>query len=131
MKVEEVPQDAGFFGKSDVRDIYYALDEEGNYRQVPSTGWNPKTEALALTWENISEEAEAVRQEVLTGKKSPLAYHMEMRLFSVGILASYADLPKKTVRKHLQPEEFARLDDAQLQKYAYVLNMTIEALKKV
>ncbi|MDR3093345.1 MAG: hypothetical protein LBU62_01720 [Bacteroidales bacterium] len=131
MKVEEVPQDRGALAPTNLRDIYYALDENGNYRQVPSVGWEPKNEALSLVWENISDEAQNIRQEVLEGKKSPLAYHLETHLFSVKMLASYMDIPKKTIKKHLQPEAFAQLDDHFLQKYAEMLNITVEELKKV
>jgi spore germination protein GerM len=130
MKVEEVPQDGQYLACSNIRDIYYALDENGNYSQVASVGWNVKNEALSLTWENISEEAELVRQEVLAGKKSPLAYHMERLLFSPSLLAAYSGIPKKTIKKHLLPDEFAQLDETFLQKYADILNITIDELKK-
>jgi hypothetical protein len=68
---------------------------------------------------------------VLAGKKSPLAYHMEKQLFDTGLLASYAGFSRMTVRKHLQPGVFARLDDRTLGRYAEVLNISIEELKKV
>jgi hypothetical protein len=131
MKIEDVPQDSRFLDDTNVRDIYYAMDSDGRYRQVTSVGWEPKNEALALTWENILEEAELLRQDVLARKKSPLAYHMKTHLFNVGILASYSGISKKVVKKHLQPEEFEQLDDATLKKYADVLNITVEELKKV
>jgi hypothetical protein len=131
MKVEEVPQDGKYLGETNFRDLYYALDEEGHYCQVTSVGWNPKNEALSLTWDSISEETEHTRREVLAGEKSPLAYHLEVHLFDVGIFASYSGIPKKTIKKHLQPEAFKQLDDSMLKKYADVLNITVEELKKV
>ncbi|MDR1673390.1 MAG: hypothetical protein LBS09_08050 [Bacteroidales bacterium] len=131
MKVEEVPQDVGYLKDSNLRDIYYALDDSGSYCQVASIGWQPRTEALSLVWEHISEEADEIRQDVLQGKKSPLAYHMKIRLFDAGIMASYSGISKKTVKKHLQPTEFERLDDMFLQKYADILSMEVEELKKV
>ncbi|MDR1675991.1 MAG: hypothetical protein LBR86_05950 [Tannerella sp.] len=131
MKIEEVPQDDKYLGSTTVRDVCYALDENGEYCQAFSVGWEAKNEALSLTWEAISEDAEAIRQEVLAGKKSPLAYHMESHLFDVGLLASYAGFSRKTVRKHLQPGAFAGLDDRTLGQYAEVLNISIEELKKV
>jgi hypothetical protein len=131
MKVEEIPQDDRFVGKTNVRDFYYALDKDGNYCQVPSVGWEPKNDALSLAWTNISEEAESVRREVLNGKKSPLAYHLAMHMLDVSMLASYSGIPKKTIKKHLQPEEFERLDDAALQQYAAMMMITVEELKTV
>jgi hypothetical protein len=131
MKIEEVPQDDKYLGGTTIRDIYYALDENGEYRQACSVGWEAKNEALSLTWEAISEDAEIVRQEVLAGQKSPLAYHMETRLFDVGLLAAYAGISGRTVRKHMKPEEFERLDKSTLDAYASALNMSVEELKKV
>jgi hypothetical protein len=131
MKVEEVPQDNKYLGNTNVRDIYYALDENGNYCQVSSVGWEPKNEALSLAWKTISENAENVRKEVFEGKKSPLAYHMEMHLFDINILSSYSGISKKTIKKHLQPKEFEHIDDTTLEQYADVMNMTVEELKKI
>ncbi|MDR1610357.1 MAG: hypothetical protein LBS08_02465 [Candidatus Symbiothrix sp.] len=131
MKKEEVPQDGRFLESTNLRDIYYALDENGNYCQVQSIGWEAKNEALSLTWENILDEAESVRKEVLAGEKSPLAYHIQVRLFDVGMLSAYSGISKKTIKKHLQAKEFERLDDAFLEKYANTLNMTLDELKKV
>jgi hypothetical protein len=131
MKIEEVPQDSRFLDDTEIRDIYYATDENGNYCQVASVGWEPKNDALSLTWDAISEDAESIREEVLAGKKSPLAYHMEIHLFDVGILSSYSGISKKTIKKHLQPEAFNLLEESVLEKYASVLNITVEELKKV
>jgi hypothetical protein len=131
MKKEEVPQDDRFLGTTNFRDIYYAVDENGNYCQVQSVGWEAKNDALSLAWENILDEAEAVRQEVFAGEKSPLAYHIQAHLFDIGMLSAYSGIPKKTIKKHLHPEEFERLDDTYLKKYADTLNMTVDELKKV
>ena len=48
MKVEDVPQDLKYFKGTVVRDVDYAIDNEGKYQMVRSDGWAPKTEALDL-----------------------------------------------------------------------------------
>ena len=48
MKIEEVPQDLKYYEGTVVRDVNYAVDDEGHYKAVMSDGWAPKTEALAL-----------------------------------------------------------------------------------
>lgn len=131
MKVEEVPQDGEYLDKTNLREVCYALDEQGNYRQVFSVGWQAKNDALSLTWEHIFEEAETTRQEVLAGKKSPLAYHMKRRLLNVKTLSAYAGVPKKTVRKHLHATAFLQLDESILQKYAGAMSITVAELKKI
>lgn len=131
MKIEEVPQDDKYLGGTTIRDTCYALDENGEYRQAYSVGWEAKNEALSLTWDAISEDAEIVRREALAGRKSPLAYHMETHLFDVGLLAAYAGISRRTVRKHMKPDEFEKVDESTLTAYASALNMSVEELKKV
>jgi hypothetical protein len=131
MKVNDVPQDGKFFDKLNVRDFYYAQDDNGNYCKVASVGWEVKNEALSLTWDNILDEAETVRKEVLARKKSPLAYHIHRRLFTVGLLSSYSGIPKRKIKKHLKYDQFEQVDDDTLQRYADTLNMSVEELKKV
>ena len=53
MKKNEVPQDdenllEGKFGK-----VNYALDDQGNYIQVTSKGWEPENIALKQAWQEI------------------------------------------------------------------------------
>ena len=46
MKKEEIPQDESNLSKSNVKELCYATDENGNYTTGLSTGWEPKTIAL-------------------------------------------------------------------------------------
>ncbi|MBW6461281.1 MAG: hypothetical protein K0B08_11985 [Bacteroidales bacterium] len=73
MKKKEVPQDEGLM-EGRFEDVCYALDENGNYVAVLSKGWKPKTDAMLQAWEVVHEKVEQVRQYVLAGKISPIAY---------------------------------------------------------
>jgi hypothetical protein len=68
---------------------------------------------------------------VITGKLSPLAYHIQIRLFDVKLLSSYTGIAKRHIKKHLKPENFNQLDEETLQKYASALGISVENLKKV
>ncbi|MDR0581731.1 MAG: hypothetical protein LBG31_02090 [Prevotellaceae bacterium] len=131
MKIEEALQEGQSLENTPLRNVYYALDEQGNYRQVLSAGCMAKHDALSLTWECISKEAETIRQEVLAGKKSPLAYHIKMRLLDIPMLAAYTGLPKKTIKKHLEAKAFSQIDASILKKYADAMHITEEELKSV
>ena len=129
MKREQVPQDdeklmEGWLG------ICYAVDENGNYIQVLSTGWEPKNAALLQAWEQINEEAKEAFLLVKAGKVSPLAYFMAKGMFDVALLSAYIDLPKRKIRAHLEPENFRHLDDMTLGKYAEAFNVTVDELVK-
>ena len=128
MKKQEVPQDQGLTEGLNI-DLCYALDENGNYVAVHSTGWQPKTDAMLQAWDVIHEKIEQVRQQVLSGELSPIAYFMEKNLMDVKLLADYMDLPKRKVRKHMKPERFLKLDDQILQRYAETFGITVEELR--
>jgi len=131
MKIKDVPQDAKFLTNTVIRDVAYAVDDDGAYKPVISEGWEVKNDALDITWDDISERCAEIRAEVLAGRLSPLAYHLEKNIMEVGLLAKYMGLSKRTVRKHLKPEKFKELDNSVLQQYAEVLRISIEELKTV
>ena len=131
MKVKEVPQDLKFFKDSVVRDVAYAVDDEGNYTPVISEGWEVKHDALDITWHNINEKCEAIRLKVLAGELSPLAYHLEKNIMNISLFAKYTGQNTRKVKKHLHPEHFKALNDKILNKYAEVLRISVEELKTV
>jgi len=131
MKVNEVPQDARFLKNTVIRDVSYAIDEEGNYTPVISEGWEVKNDALGITWDDIGEKCEEIREKVLAGQLSPLAYHLERNIMDISLFAKYTRQNTRKVKKHLKPEFFKILDDSVLQKYAEVLRISIEELKTV
>ena len=51
MKVEDVPQDLKYFKDSVVRDVAYAVDDDGKYQMVMSDGWEVKNDALDVALE--------------------------------------------------------------------------------
>lgn len=128
MKKQEVPQDEGL-NEGLFEDVCYAVDENGNYTQVCSTGWQPKTDALLQAWEVIHDKVEQVRQKVLSGELSPIAFYMEKNLMDLKLLAAYTNLPKRKVRKHLKPEQFNKLDTKILARYADTFRVSVEDLR--
>ena len=131
MKANEVPQDLKYFKDNVIRDINYALDEKGRYTSIVSDGWDVKNDALGTVWEDILEECEPIRQQVIAKKISPIAYHMKKNLQDIRLLSAYSGIPKRKIKKHLQYDVFMKLDDATLQKYADALRLTVDELKQV
>lgn len=131
MKVEDVPQDLKYDKNLVVRDVNYAVDKDGRYTAVVSDGWLVKNDIMTAVWEDILEECEPTRQQVLEKKLSPLAYHMKKNLQDIGMLAAYSGIPKRKIKKHLRYEEFFNLDAKTLGIYADALRVTVEELKRV
>ncbi len=113
------------------REVCYAVDHEGNYVTVLSTGWSPKNAALKKAWEEIHRNAESVRQEVLSGKKSILAYHMALRIMDVKLLSQYTGIPRRKVKKHMKPKGFENIDRETLESYAEALKIGVEELTDI
>jgi len=130
MKTTEVPQDDENMLGGATRDVCYALDENGKYTQVLSTGWAPKNVVIQQAWDLINEQVEEAKQSVLSGKASPLVYHMEKSMMDAGLVSEYTGFSKKTVKKHAEPAEFDKLTTKELEKYAETFNISIEELKK-
>jgi len=131
MKKKDVPQDLLYFKDNVIRDVMYAVDEDGHYTPVLSDGWSVKNDALGVVWEDIREQCEKIRLKVLAKEVSPLAYHMSKSLQDIGLLSAYSAIPKRKIRKHLQYEEFMKIDEITLQKYADAMRITVEELKRV
>jgi hypothetical protein len=128
MKKEEIPQDDGALNKL-TKEVVYAVDGTGKYSTELSTGWDVKTKALDLAWQDIEKRIEAARQKVLNNEASPILYFLELRLMDIGILSAYTGFWKWTIKKHLKPAAFKNLSQQKLQQYADAFNVTVEELK--
>lgn len=128
MKKEEIPQDDGALNKL-TKEVVYAVDSSGKYSTELSTGWDVKTKALDLAWEDIEKRIETARQKVLNNEASPILYFMELRLMDPGIVAAYTGFWKWTVKRHLKPSVFKKLSEKKLQQYANAFNVSVEELK--
>ncbi len=131
MKVKDVPQDDSFVQPD--RDVnvcgrLFALDDDGKYQEVPSAGWSPRNEAVRFAWNSRKEEAGQVREKVLSGKYSPLAFHMARAMMTSGMMAGYTGFSRRNINKFCKPKHFASLDSEALSKLAGALNMSVEEL---
>lgn len=128
MKKKEVPQDNEGLQEDKFRDLCYAVDEEGNYVTVHSSGWSPKNAAMKQAWEEINQKVEKVRLKVLKGERSILAYHMEKNIMTVKLLSQYSGIPRRKVKKHLTPGGYLKISQEELQRYADSFNISLEHL---
>ncbi len=130
MKKNEVPQDDEPIYQNKFGDglLKYATDEQNEYVAVRSAGWEPEIVALKQAWELVEEKVEFARQEVKSGRKSPIFYFMEKKLMDPGILAGYMGLWRWQVNRHFKPGVFDKLKSSTLEKYAKVFDIDIELL---
>ncbi len=131
MKKSEVPQDSSSLESANIREMYYAVDENGEYTTELSTGWDPKKIALDNAIQDIKERTEAAKQKVLKNETSPIEYYMELNKMDVGILASYVGIWTWRVKRHFKPSVFKKLSAKTYQKYADIFDITVEQLKHI
>ena len=131
MKKNEVPQDDSKLEKANIKDMVYAVDENGNYVTELSTGWNPKTIALDNAIKQIEERVNAAKERFLKNESSPLEYYMELNKMDLTILASYVGIWKWRVKRHFKPSVFKKLSQKTLEKYADVFDISVKELQNI
>jgi len=131
MKKKEVPQDDSKLEKANIKDMVYAVDENGEYTTELSTGWEPKTIALDNAIKVIEERVTEAKKRVLNNETSPIEYYMELHKMDLPILASYVGLWKWRVKRHFKPSVFRKLSLRTLKKYADVFEISIDDLKQL
>ena len=131
MKAKEVPQDDADMMRGIFKEPVYSVDEDGNYTTVRSVGWDPKNAVMQQAWDNINEKVEVIRQRVLEGELSPVAFYMEKQIMDVGLLSKYMGLWKWKVKKHLKQKYFEKLSEEIIRKYADIFDLTPAELKDI
>jgi hypothetical protein len=129
MKKVDVPQDDHI--QRGIKEITYAVDNDGRYVKVPSLGWEPKNVANEQAWEVIRKDIKSEIQLIKTGKRSPLAYHMVKNLMNPRLLADYADLSLWRVKRHLKAKVFKKLEPEILNRYADIFGITAQELHEI
>jgi len=128
MQLEEVPQDKHLFGQ--YQELVYAKDSEGNLLPVKSAGWNVKSLANSQYWSELQQLVLKEKDAVRARRVSPISFYMTLHQLDVSMLAKYTKLSKWSVRKHLKPKHFEKLDATLLARYASVFKITPEQLQK-
>ncbi|MEZ4916191.1 MAG: hypothetical protein R2836_04310 [Chitinophagales bacterium] len=131
MKNKEIPQDGGFLEKVNIKELYYAVDDEGKYTTGISTGWSVKTEALNECLEFGEDRIAAAKELVIKGSKSPIVYYMEKSRMDWATLADYVGINSVIVRLHQYPFIFNKLSQNTLMKYAKAFNISLQELKSI
>ncbi len=131
MKKDEVPQDNANILEGKLRVLKYAVDNNGEYTKVPSSGWEPENIVLSQAWEDINEKVDAVKKRVLADELSPIAFYMEKQMMDIKMLSGYVGFWPFKIRRHLKPKHFKKLSQYKLKKYANAFQISIEQLIKL
>ena len=130
MEKDKVPQDDANILEGKLKVVKYAVDDDGSYTKVKTVGWEPENIVLHQAWEEINEKVELVRKQVIDGKLSPIAYHMEKQMLEISMLSGYTGFATFMVKLHMKPWFFKRLSEKQLDKYAAAFRISRNELLK-
>lgn len=130
MKQDEVPQDASpvYIGQ---RRLLYAVDEQGNYGEARSSGWEVETEATMAAVREIERQRDDAWARGRRGEAAPLEFHMFRRRMDIALLAQTSGFWQWRVRRHLRPAVFARLSRRALERYAEALGLSMAELQQL
>jgi len=129
MKKQDVPQDKQSLDSE--RKLIYAVDDDGRYVGVQSSGWDVSDTSFKMYWAHVGRTLVEARQRVESGERSALYYWMRVHQLTESMLADYVGMWKWRVKRHLRPQVFAKLKPAVLARYAAALQTPVEQLQRV
>ena len=129
MKKEEVPQDSckSYSGHNK---LIYAVDEEGHYEGVKSSGWEIEGFATEMAVKALNEQLAQAIQDYQQGKISSLAYYIPLYRFDLMSLAHATGFFQWQIKRHMKISIFQKLSDKKLNKYCQVFNVSLNEFKQ-
>lgn len=128
MDVNDVPQE-GNRTLGSHRKALYAKNTEGQMVIVASRGSEVDETVTLQAVDRMNALAAEAKQRVLAGQSAPLEYWMCACRMDVALLSQVTGIWQWRIRRHFQPQRFARLPERLLARYAEALGLDIKQLK--
>ncbi|NRA83059.1 MAG: hypothetical protein HRU22_04560 [Gammaproteobacteria bacterium] len=113
------------------RKLLYAVDKDGHYEGVTSSGWEVEIFATQMAVDDLADQTREALTQTKAGSVSPLSYHMLNLRFDLTSLAQTTGFFQWQIKRHLRPAIFNKLSDSKLNQYAQVMKLSIEQLKQL
>ena len=113
---------------ADNKKAIYAVDENGDYTIVASSGWEVEEEATKQALVELERLANNAYDQVVSGEVSPLYFHMYNRRMDLQTLAQTTGLFKWRIKRHFKPMIFNKLSKKMLECYGDTLGISVEDL---
>lgn len=122
MKTRDVSQDDSFLEGH--QKAAYAVDEHGKYVVVPSRGYADEVVATSFALVQQDKLIQTAWDRAKKGEVSPLAYHLAVKQWTLGLAAAQLGVWRLRVWWHLKPGGFRRLSEAMRARYCEELDLT-------
>jgi len=130
MDKQSVPQDQSTTYEG-LRRLVYAVDEQGKYVGVKSSGWEVESFSTELAVAEMIRQRDGAWRRAREGATSPLEYHMYRSRMDFDTLVMTTGIWRWRVRRHFKPQVYAKLSDSVLLRYASVMGVTVESIKQL
>ncbi len=130
MDIDQVPQE-GNRTMAGHRRAMYAKDKDGRIVIVASRGGEVDETVTLQALDYIKEQTEAARARVEAGETAPLEYWMYAQRLDLPQLSQVTGFWQWRIRRHFKPQRFIKLSVDILQRYADVMGITADQLKKL
>jgi len=127
MEVKKVPQDQSSTYANNSKAVY-ATSESGEYSVVTSSGWEAEELVTKQALNEFERQAHAAYKLVKKGHKSSLYYHMYAQRMDLMVLAQSVGWFQWRVKRHMNPDVFAKLSVRKLNHYSEALGISVEQL---
>jgi hypothetical protein len=128
MDIKSVPQDESSTYASNKKAIY-AVDEEGKFTIVGSSGWEAEEVATKEALYDLQERAKEAYEAVKEGEFSPLYFHMYDVRMDLQVLSESTGFFKWSIKRDFNPKRFANISSKRLAVYAEAMGREIEELR--
>ena len=129
MKDHEVPQDSENSHYGGARKLIYAVDGQGDFVCVKSSGWSAEADATDMALALIQQQCEGSWQRAQRGETAALEYYMSYRRMDVPLLAQTTGLFQWRIRRHFKPTIYRSLSNRLMKRYAQALELDIQTLQ--
>ena len=130
MDVNDVPQEGNRTMGGHKRAMY-ARDKDGRIVIVASAGGEVDETVTLQALDRIDELSAEARARVEAGVSSPLEYWMYAQRLDLPQLSQVTGFWQWRIRRHFNPQRFAKLPEKILQNYAWVMGITVDQLSKL
>jgi hypothetical protein len=130
MRQKDVPQDNSQTYEGQNK-LIYAVNDEGHYQGVKSSGWEVESFATLMAVEDLKTQALEALEKAQKKQVSPLAYHMARLRFDICSLAQTTGFFQWQIKRHLRPSIFNQLSFRKLEIYCDVMKLSIDELKSL
>ncbi len=105
--------------------IYYAEKDDGTYGPFQTGDYMAGNYIDDHLYKLTGNLYKSLTEQLKNGEISPIYFFMNIEMLTVPELASRVGISKRSLKKHLSPEGFKKLNISKLKRYADILNIKV------